>query len=573
MGSVTPLFPAPARRFAPQDLDAGDLRQLEPLFDALRARPLDTLEQLRAWLRDESELLSCIEGEKARRYVQKTRRTDDATARDAYLAMEQRVMPRVKVLADALDKQFLASPAVRSGASGDELAIVVRRRRTQSELFRPQNTELQRQEAELQTQQQALMGGMTVDFDGRSLTPQQIAPYFEQQDRAVREGAWRALNAARQTRWAEQERLFDRLIALRTEIARNAGFHTYTPYRFLELGRYDYDATTCQQLRDAIAACVVPAVRELDRQRSTRLGQSSLRPWDLEVDPDGAPPLRPFTDEPQLIALCRRLLAAVDPEFATWLDELQRRGLLDLMSRKGKAPGGYQYQYEDDRVPFIFANGVGVHGDVQTLLHESGHAFHSLLCRDLDLQSLRDYPIEIAETASMSMELMGLEHLALVYAPADAQRVRRRHLQKVLRTLTWIASIDAFQHWVYAQPVHTHDQRRTAWLDIWRRFGDGTDWQGIEAARAMLWIRQDHLFSHPFYYIEYGIAQLAALQQWQHYRRDPAQALRRYRQALALGGSKPLPELFAAMDVRFDLSATMLQSLVDDVMRAIAAGA
>lgn len=568
MGPVPPLFPAPPRRFLPADLDAGDLPRIEPLFEALRERRLDSLTALRAWLRDESELLSCIEGEKARRYVAKTRATADEAARAAYLRMEQEVVPMVKELSDGLDRHFLASPAL-AATIPDDLAVVVRRRRTQSDLFRPQNTDLQRQEAELQTQQQALMGGITVEFEGRTLTLQQLAPSFEQKDRGLRERAWRVAATARQERWAQQESIYDRLVALRTEMARNAGYTTYTPYRFLELGRYDYDQTTCRQLHDAIAECVVPAVRALDRERALRLGLGSLRPWDLEVDPDGRPPLRPFTSEGELIGLCRRLLAAVDPEFATWLDELQRRGLLDLMSRPGKAPGGYQYQYEDERVPFVFANGVGVHADVQTLLHESGHAVHSLLCRDLDLLALRDYPIEIAETASMSMELMGLEHLGLVYGAEDAARVRRRHLQKVLRTLTWIAAIDAFQHWVYATPVHDHEQRRTAWLDIWRRFGDSTDWTGIEPFRAMSWIRQDHLFSHAFYYIEYGIAQLAALQVWQQYRRDPARALANYRRALQLGGSRPLPELFAAMEVRFDLSATMLQALVDDVVTAI----
>lgn len=568
MGPVPPLFPAPPRRFLPADLDAGELRQLEPLFESLRERRLDSLAAVRAWLRDESELLSCIEGEKARRYVAKTRATKDEAARAAYLRMEQEVVPTVKEHADGLDRHFLASPAL-AATIPDDLAVVVRRRRTQSDLFRPQNTDLQRQEAELQTQQQALMGGITVEFEGRTLTLQQLAPSFEQKDRDLRERAWRVAANARQERWAQQESIYDRLVALRTEMARNAGYTTYTPYRFLELGRYDYDQTTCRQLHDAIAECVVPAVRELDRERAHRLGLGSLRPWDLEVDPDGSPPLRPFTSEGELIGLCRRLLAGVDPEFATWLDELQRRGLLDLMSRPGKAPGGYQYQYEDERVPFVFANGVGVHADVQTLLHESGHAVHSLLCRDLELLALRDYPIEIAETASMSMELMGLEHLGLVYAADDAARVRRRHLQKVLRTLTWIAAIDAFQHWVYATPAHSNEQRRTAWLDIWRRFGDTTDWSGIEPFRAMTWIRQDHLFSHPFYYIEYGIAQLAALQVWQQYRRDPARAVANYRRALRLGGSRPLPELFAALEVRFDLSATMLQALVDDVVAAI----
>ena len=564
------LFPSPAWTFVPHDLDAGNLPALEALFDDLAGRPLASREQLERWLRDESELQSRIAAEQARRYVRMTRHTDDSAAKNAYLAMESEVMPRVKVRSDGLDKKLLASPALAT-LPDDPYAVVIRRRRTQSELFREPNTELQRQESELQTRQQGLMGGIKVEFDGRTLTLQQLAPYAEQQDRTVREAAYRAALAARRARWPELEEIYDRLIALRTDIARNAGFATYTPYRFLELGRYDYTEATCRQLHDTIAECVVPAVRELDRRRATALGLPRLRPWDLEVDPEGRPPLRPFTTETELIAICRRLVHAVDPTFATWIDELVHRDLLDLMSRSGKAPGGYQYQLEDDRVPFVFANGVGVHHDVQTLLHESGHAFHSLLCRHFDLLACRDYPIEIAETASMSMELLGLEHLGTVYPADDARRAYKKHLEGVLRTLTWIASIDAFQHWIYGAPGHSREERRTAWLDIRRRFGGDVDWDGLDDALAMQWIAQTHLFNHPFYYIEYGIAQLSALQVWQNYRRDPVRAVAGYKRALALGGSRKLPDLFAAMDVRFDLSAPMLRGLVADVMRSIQA--
>jgi oligoendopeptidase F len=562
---VATLFPPHPPRFTPPSLDAGDLARLEACFDDLALRPIEGPDALRRWLEDESELLARIAGEQARRYVRMTRHTDDAAARAGYLAMEQQVMPRVKLRANELDRKFLASPALAALTDVGH-RVVERRRRTQAELFRPENTELQRQEAELQTQQQELMGGITVTLDGETLTLQQLGPWLERQDRDARERAFRAGLDARRAHWPRLEEIFDRLVALRTEIARNAGFTTFTPFRYLDLGRYDYDEQTCRTLHDAIAEHVVPAVRELDRRRARALGVPRLRPWDLEVDPAGRPPLRPFTTEPELVALCRRLIAGVDPTFATWLDELQQRGLLDLMSRKGKAPGGYQYQLEDERVPFVFANGVGVHHDVQTLLHECGHAFHSLLCRDHALLQHRDYPIEIAETASMAMELMGLEHVGAIYAPEDARRVRRKHLEGVLRTLAWIASIDAFQHWVYGAPGHDHAQRRVAWLDIRRRFGGDVDWAGLDDALAMQWIAQPHLFHHPFYYIEYAIAQLAALQVWQRYRGDPAGALAAYRRALALGGSRPLPELFAALDVRFRLDADGLRPLVADVL-------
>ena len=565
---VSTTFAPPPWPFVPRDLDAGSLAALEPLFDDLAARPLHEPGALERWLRDESELQARIAGEHARRYVRMTCRTDDEIARRDYLAMEQAVIPAVKVRSDALDRRLLGSPALGS-LDPVRYEVLIRKRRTQSLLFREENLELQRQESELQTQHQTLMGSITVDFDGETRTLQQLGPYYESQDRRLRERAYRAGLAARAARWPTLEDIYDRLVALRSAIARNAGFTTYPPFRFQELGRYDYSEATCRQFHEAIAEAVVPAVRALDRARAGRLALPRVRPWDLEVDPEGRPPLRPFATQDELIALCRRIFTRVDPRFAAELDELARRNLLDLMSRKGKAPGGYQYQLEDERVPFVFANSVGVHQDVQTLLHECGHAFHSLLCRDHDLIAFRDYPIEMAETASMSMELIGLEHLDAIYGAEDAARAHRRHLEGVLRTLTWIASIDAFQHWVYGRPQHSREDRRVAWLDIRRRFGGDVDWQGMEDALAMQWIAQTHLFNHPFYYIEYGIAQLGALQVWSNYRHDPKAAIGAYRRALAMGGTRPLPELFAAAGVRFDLSTPVLRELVADVLARI----
>lgn len=559
-----PLAP-PHWHFVPPSLDAGDLGALEALFLSLAERPLTTAREAEEWLRDESELLARIAAEQARRYVAMTCDTESAEKKQRYLDLEAKVMPRVKVLADRLDKHFLSSAGCAQ-LDRDRFHVLLRKRRTQSELFRPENTDLQQQESELQTRQQAILGSITVEFEGRTLTLQQMAPYYESQDRTLRERAWRTSLAARQQHWNELEDIYDRLIALRQRMARNAGYASYTPYRFLELGRYDYTPANCLALHDAIAQCVVPAVVELDRARAQRLGVARVRPWDLEVDLDGRAPLRPFSTQQQLVEICRTLFAEVDPRFRAEFDVLVERDLLDLMSRKGKAPGGYQYQLEDVRLPFVFVNGVGLHGDVQTLLHEGGHAFHSIQCRDFDLLPFRDYPIEFAETASMSMELLGLEHLEAVYSPADAKAARKKHLEGILRILTWIASIDAFQHWIYGNEGHSREQRRQAWVEIRSRFAPHLDWSGLEEALAMQWIAQTHLFNHAFYYVEYGIAQLAALQVWSNYRKDKKGAVEAYRKALALGGSRTLPELFSTANVAFDLSAAKLKTLVADVM-------
>ena len=561
--------PAAHRTFVPADLDAGDLAQVEPLYRALAARPLATLADLEAWLLDESALLAQVGAAVARRYIAMTCDTKDEATRERYLAIERDVVPATKALGDALDRKLLEHPA-----SGDldsaRYGVLLRRRRALSEIFRPANVDLQRQESELESRQQAVMGGLTVTYAGQTHTLPAMARYQEDQARDVREGAWRATLTARESVWPELRDIFDRLVALRATMAGNAGFDDYTGYRFRQLQRLDYGPDTCHRFHDAVAEVVVPAVARLDANRCQRLGIETLRPWDLAVDPEGAPPHRPFTTDAELVEIATRLFARIDRRFAGELTMLRDRGLLDLMSRDGKAPGGYQYTLEDVGLPFIFANAVGTHDDVQTLLHEGGHAFHALSVRAEPLIAYREAPIEMAETASMSMELLALEHLEETYAPADARRARSRHLESVLRLLPWIASIDAFQHWIYAHPRHSAAERSQTWLALRARFAPGIDYRGVEAALENQWMQQGHLFTHPHYYIEYGIAQLASLQVWQAYRREPESAIAAYRDALALGGSRPLPELLAAAGVAFDVSPKQLTLLVRDVEAELA---
>ncbi len=556
--------PATRSNFVPAGLDAGDIAQLQPLYRALADRAISSVADLERWLLDESALLACVGAAVARRYIAMTCNTADAVARERYLAMERDVVPVTKALGDELDRKLLAHPTTRTLPPA-RYGTLLRRRRALNEIFRPANVNLQREESELESRQQAVMGGLTVSFAGRTHTVPAMAIFQEDPVRVVREAAWRATVTARATVRGELLALFDRLVELRSTMAKNAGFADYTGYRFRQLQRLDYGPDTCFRFHAAVAEVVVPAVGRLDARRRQRLRVDTLRPWDLAVDTDGAPPLRPFATEPELLDLATGLFARVDPPFAEDVRMLRAEGLLDLMSRQGKAPGGYQYSLEDVRLPFIFANAVGTHDDVQTLLHEGGHAFHALAVRDEPLLHYREAPIEMAETASMSMELMALEHLDAVYAPKDARRARARHLEGVLRLLPWIASIDAFQHRVYANPDHDHDARTRAWLEIRARFAPGLDFAGIEDALAHQWLQQGHVFTHPHYYIEYGIAQLAALQVWQRYRRDPRAAVAGYRAALALGGSRPLPELLAAAGASFDVSPARLATLVADV--------
>jgi oligoendopeptidase F len=355
------------------------------------------------------------------------------------------------------------------------------------------------------------------------------------------------------------------LLELRVALARNAGFGNYRDLRFLKLHRFDYGVKECVDFHDAVRSVVVPRVREMNEERKRCLGSATLRPWDYEVDPFTQAPFRPFRTEEELRAIARELFAAVDPAFAEDFSELERLDLLDLYSRPNKAPGGYQYFLEDQRLPFIFANAAGTHEDVQTLLHEGGHAFHSLLSRDEPLLKYRDPPIEFCEVASMGMEFLGFEHLEKVYPQVEARRIRRSYLEKTLRLLTWIATIDAFQHWVYSQSSGGGRERCAAWIKVHRNFSSDTDWSGLESYQEVAWHRQGHLFRQPFYYIEYGIALIGALQLWSLARRDPRQAVKQYRAALALGGSRALPELFAAAGLRFEFGSKLMRKLVEEV--------
>jgi oligoendopeptidase F len=409
------------------------------------------------------------------------------------------------------------------------------------------------------------MGAMTVTYRGEERTLAQMAPFLEETDRGVRREAWE-LSAAR--RLQDRETLddqFDRMMALRIEVAREAGFDNYVAYAVRYRERFDYGIGDAIRFHRAVEHVVVPLMREVHERHRVMMGVESVRPWDLAVDPLGRPPLHPFDDVERLAAGAEVIFREVDPELGAQFAFLRGLRLLDLANRKGKAPGGYQTTLEDERLPFIFMNAVGLDSDVRTLLHEGGHAFHTLAARGEPLSAYRESPLEFCEVASMSMELLGARRLESFYNDADADRSARKLLEGIVLILPWIATVDAFQHWIYTHPGHTRDERRAAWRSLLERFGGAVDWSGYEEARDHSWHRQLHIFLYPFYYIEYGIAQLGALQIWQRSLTDRAGAVADYKKALALGGSRPLPELFAAAGTRFDFGDELIASLMRTV--------
>jgi oligoendopeptidase F len=386
--------------------------------------------------------------------------------------------------------------------------------------------------------------------------------YLEEPDRALRQEAWE-LVAQRRLQDAEKcEGIFDELILLRTRIAKNAGFENYRDYAFRQKGRFDYTPADCLQFHDAVAKEIVPAVREIQSERRRQLKLERLRPWDLAVDPQNRAPLKPFSEVGVMVSRTQKIFNHLDAELAAGFRQMQDLKLLDLDNRKGKAPGGYQSTLSEARVPFIFMNAIGLQRDVETLLHEAGHAFHAQATSDEDLYAYRGAPIEFCEVASMSMELLGNEFLEEFYPTPEANRARKTHLEGIIGFFPWMATVDAFQHWIYTHASCSRAERKAAYLQLMDRFGGDVDWTSYEESRAFSWHRQLHIFLHPFYYVEYGIAQLGALQVWANSRRDKVRALNDYKKSLALGGSRPLPELFAAAGCKFQFDAATIKPLI-----------
>jgi oligoendopeptidase F len=564
--SLLPFDALPAhrpRRFVPQEIDLGDWSQIAPLFDQLevRAPACATVADLERWLLDWSELSAAIDEESSKRYIAMTCHTDNADAEKAYLHFVENVDPQLKPRQFKLAQTYVAHP-LRAQLPKERYQVFDRDTRLQVELFREENVPLETEEARLSQQYQKLSGSLTVQFRGEEKTLVQMGRYLEEPDRALRQEAWE-LVAKRRLQEAEKfEEFFDQLVKLRQQIAANAGYGNYRDYAFRRLGRFDYTPGDCEKFHAAVDAEVMPMVAELQAERQRQLGVETLRPWDVAVDPLNRPPLRPFEQVDQMVSRTQEVFDRLDGDLAAGFRRMQDLRLLDLANRKGKAPGGYQSTLAEARVPFIFMNAVGLQRDVETILHESGHAFHALATREEDLYGYRSAPIEFCEVASMSMELLGNEFLERFYAVPEANRARRTHLEGIVNILPWIATVDAFQHWIYTHPGHTRAERTVAWGGLMQRFGGAADWSGYEAARANLWHRQLHIFIHAFYYIEYGIAQLSALQVWANSKRDKAGALNAYKRALALGGSRPLPELFAAAGCHFEFSRKTLAPLV-----------
>ena len=565
----------PASDYVPANLDATRWANLQPLYQGLIDRQVEGVKALQQLLLDRSELDAAVSEAGSVLHINMTCHTEDPTTNAAYLAFVEDVLPGLKEISFELDKKIASHPAAAQ-LDQDRYGVLLRDMRLGVELFRPENIPLETELTRLEQEFQQIAGALTVHFRGTEHTLPQMSKYQEETDRSVREGAFRAVAERRLLERDRFDDLYDRMLKVRHQTAINAGFGNYRDYVHKAKRRFDYTVADCDAFAESVEKHVVPALRKLNSQRAKALGMSRLRPWDMAVDVLGRPPLKPFSNADDMVSRTHRVFQKMDPSLGTLFGALKAgvagEKCLDLESRKGKAPGGYQANRDRKRVPFIFMNATGVQRDVETMLHEAGHAFHSLLCRTEPLVAYRsEIPLEFCEVASMSMELTGHPFLDEYYGKNEADRARRTHLEGIAGTLPWIAIIDQFQQWVYTHPGHTREERTRIWNGLLTRFYSDVDWTGLEATRDSLWHRQLHLFTSPFYYIEYGIAQLGALQLWANYRADPAAAIAGYKSGLRLGGSKPLPELFKATGLSFDFSPPTVKKTWSQVEEALEA--
>ena len=552
------------RQFVPANINLGNWKELNPLFKKLEEQ-LDTsstAENLEQVILNWEELSAAIAEEGSKRYIAMTCQTEDKDAEKAYLEFVEKIEPEEKECNFLLSKKLTKHPQCKD-LKNQRYEVFLRDTALQVELFRSENVTLETETSKLGQKYQKIIGGLTVHFEGKEQTLIQMSRHLEGTERNYRQKAWELVANRRLEESEKIDSHIDDLAKLRNQMSENAGFSNYRDYAHKRLGRFDYSPDDCISFQNAIEEEMVPLLRELQDERIQELNINELKPWDTATDPKGRPPLEPFEKVSDLIECSQSIFNQVDGNLSDWFQTMQDLDLLDLANRKGKAPGGYQCSLDESRLPFIFMNSVGVQRDVETLLHEAGHAFHSMASQNEPLHSYRHAPIEFCEVASMAMELLGSEFLEEFYNSEEARRARINHLEGIVFVFPWIATVDAFQHWLYLNPDHSIEDRDKAWSNLIDRFGGNVDWTHYELAKAKLWHKQLHIFLHPFYYVEYGIAQLGALQVWANYKNNKSKALNDYKAALALGGSKPLPELFKRCNIQFDLSRDTVAPMAD----------
>ncbi|MDP1802073.1 MAG: M3 family oligoendopeptidase [Bacteroidota bacterium] len=554
------------RNFVKADFTVTTWELLKPYFIQLQERSINSVDELEKWLKDYSELSAVISENMAWRYIKMTCDTANTELRDSFNDFVQNIEPHMSPIANDLNKKIIATP-FKDQLTKAGYDIYLRGIKNSIDLFREENIPLNTKLQELEQQFGEINGAQSIEYAGEKMTLQKAGVFLKDLNRAVREEVYQKV----QTRRAQDEdalnKLFTKLVELRNQVALNAGFKNFRDYKHQALARFDYSVQDCLNFHEAVKLHAVPLINEHDKQRKQKLKLDDYRPWDTSVDEEGLPPLKPFATAQELIDRTISCFNKLDPFFGDCINTMQKMNRLDLESRLGKAPGGYQYPLYETDVPFIFMNSVGLHRDLVTMVHEGGHAIHSFLDFGLELVDFKSPPSEVAELASMSMELMSMEHWDEFFkTDEELKRAKRQQLEGVMDTLPWIAAIDKFQHWIYENPKHTTAERYDQWQKIIADFGSSViNYNGLESNLKRRWQVQLHLYEVPFYYIEYGFAQLGAVAVWRNYKRNPKDAIEKYKKALALGYTQSIPKIYETAGIKFDFSPAYIKELMDFV--------
>ncbi len=558
------------RVFVPENLEI-TWENLEPLFTELKGREILSAADLEGWLQNRSELEAVLEEDFAWRYIRMTCDTTNEKLLQDFQYFATEIEPKIAPIANDLNKKFIES-AFAGDLDQEKYFVYNRGIKKALELFREENVPLQTQIQLEQQKYQAITGSMSVTLNGQEYTLEQASAFLKDTNRNLRQQAWEAITERRLQDKDKLDELFNGLLNLRHEVALNAGFENFRDYMFQALGRFDYTAQDCIDFHQAIEQEIVPILKELAEIRREALQFNALKPWDTEVDISGKPALKPFNSGEELIEKSIQCFKGLNPYIGERLEIMKTNGLFDVESRKGKAPGGYNYPLAETGAPFIFMNSANTFRDLTTMVHEGGHAVHTFISSDLELNDFKHCPSEVAELASMSMELISMDKWDVFFDnEADLKRAKRDQLKDVLKTLPWVAVVDSFQHWIYTHPKHAIEERKQAWNEIFGRFGAGfVDWNNLEEARENLWQKQLHIFEVPFYYIEYAIAQLGAVAVWKNYKQNPEKGLNQYLEALELGYTKTIKEIYETAGIRFDFSAAYIEELAEFIKQEIA---
>jgi len=560
------------RTYLPGDFTVTTWDALKPYFEELLSRKISSSKELYTWYLDRSEFESAISEDLGWRYIKMTCDTTNEEIKNRFNYFVSELQPAMAPYSNQLDTKALEDPFLKDLKDKEGFDIVIKLLEKDKSIYRDENIPIFSEIEQTAHQFGTISGAMTVTVDDKEITMQQASDYLLQTDRSKREEVWKKINERRFQEKETLDNLYTTLIGLRHQAALNAGYKNFRDYMFTAMGRFDYTPADCYAFHEAIKTEVVPILNTLAEDRKKALKLDALKPWDLSVNYFGDTPLKPFKDADDLTEKTIQCFAKLDSYTAQCIATMKKMGHLDLMSRKGKAPGGYNYPLDETGVPFIFMNATQSLRDLVTMVHEGGHALHSFLDADLELNVFKHPTSEVAELASMSMELMSMEHWDIFFSdPKDLARAKREHLESVLQTMPWVATIDLFQHSIYQKPTHTLAEREEIWKESFYPFSNNTtDWSGFEKYRVNAWQKQLHLFEVPFYYIEYGMAQLGAIAVWRNYKKDPAKGYELYKKALSLGYKKSIPEVYKAAGIKFDFSKEYIKELMDFVKAELA---